>query len=291
LKAAKDYQFETSNGYNFILNVCKSVAHESWNLKVPNPADVAGFIRRPHGDFSIGTANSTLILRGGRPSLQLIDGSPCAKDNTIRSYTTIEFVCDTSIFGAGKPRLVTQFPEEDDDACAFFVEWRSHFACPTSDRTGAHGLFILAVIIIIALVMLYLVCGTLYNRFVLNLSGFDQIPQFSWTSLKYHVSEAAGNIREAFDETQRLARQPNPHSHQAMHGSVIPDGNRSGEGTPNAGPNERVRRFDLEQAPSTREEQESMIRAADDDDGEEDTATTPTPNAPGGMDPQGVIRL
>lgn len=297
LKASKDYQFKTSNGYDFILNVCKSVAHESWNLDVPNPADVAGFIRRPRGDFSIGTANSTLTLREGRPSLELIDGSPCSRDDTMSAYTTIEFVCDTSIFGAGKPRLVTQFPQEDDDACGFFLEWRSHFACPTSERTGVYGLFILLVMIILVLLMFYLVCGTIYNRFVLNLSGFDQIPQFSWTSLKYHVSEVTEHIREGmgtFYESQRSSREPNPHSHQTMHGSVIPDGIRSGEGTPNArttGPWQgRGRRFDLEQRPSTREEQESTTRAAENGDEEEDSATTPTPNAPG-INSKGVIRL
>jgi cation-dependent mannose-6-phosphate receptor len=50
----KDYQIKTANGYDLILNVCKSVAHETWNIDIPDPGDVAGFIRRPRGDFSIG---------------------------------------------------------------------------------------------------------------------------------------------------------------------------------------------------------------------------------------------
>jgi len=211
------------------------------------------------------------------------------------AYTRIEFVCDTSIFGSGKPRLVAQFPEEDDDACGFFLEWRSHFACPTSDRTGPFGLIILLLVIILIFLMLYLVCGTLYNRFVLNLSGFDQIPQFSWASLTYHVSEAAGNIREymgTFYRSQRPSREPNPYSHQTMHGSVIPDGIRSGEGTPKATTNQswsgRGRRFDLGRGLGTREEQESMIVAVENDGEEEDVATTP--KAPG-IDPKGIIRL
>ena len=38
--------------------------------------------------------------------------------------------------------------------------------------------------------MTYTVLGTLYNRYVLQLRGFDQIPQFSVESMKYHGSEA-----------------------------------------------------------------------------------------------------
>lgn len=209
------------------------------------------------------------------------------------AYTTIDFVCDTSIFGTGIPRLVAQFPPEDDDACGFFIEWRTHLACPTSERSGPYGYFILLVMIILVLLMLYLVCGTIYNRFVLNLSGLDQIPQFSWTSLKYHVTETVGNIREGmgmFYESQGSTRDPNPHSHQTMHGGVIPNGIRSGEGTPTARTNQpRGRTLDLEQAPSTQEEQESMVRDAEIDDEEEDSAKTPTPKT--NIDSNGVIRL
>ncbi len=34
--------------------------------------------------------------------------------------------------------------------------------------------------------MAYTVLGVLYNRFVLQLRGFDQIPQFSVESMNYH---------------------------------------------------------------------------------------------------------
>ena len=43
---------------------------------------------------------------------------------------------------------------------------------------------------VLSLVILYLVFGTLYNRFVLRLRGIDQIPQFSIASMKYHAHEA-----------------------------------------------------------------------------------------------------
>jgi hypothetical protein len=58
------------------------------------------------------------------------NGSWCkskAGDNQIRASTVVEFVCDTSVFGSGTPRLVAQLPPGDDeDACAFVIEWRTH---------------------------------------------------------------------------------------------------------------------------------------------------------------------
>lgn len=81
--------------------------------------------------------------------------------------------------------------------------------------------------------MTYTILGTLYNRFVLDLRGYDQIPQFSFESMKYHGKEAfewtkdmAGII--AVDFCSRISttnghmsssnnpRTPNPVSHQAQ---------------------------------------------------------------------------
>jgi hypothetical protein len=44
--------------------------------------------------------------------------------------------------------------------------------------------------------MTYAVLGTLYNRFVLQLRGVDQIPQFSIESMRYHGSEAWDWIKD-----------------------------------------------------------------------------------------------
>jgi len=51
-------------------------------------------------------------------------------------------------------------------------------------------------VIFLVLLMTYTVLGTLYNRFVLQLRGFDQIPQFSVESMKYHGSEALDWIKD-----------------------------------------------------------------------------------------------
>lgn len=87
--------------------------------------------------------------------------------------------------------------------------------------------------------MTYTVLGTLYNRYVLQLRGFDQIPQFSIESMKYHGSEAwdwirdvaaqfnigtnAGHGRGNYDGLPSAGiRTPNPVSHQAQVGNLGP---------------------------------------------------------------------
>src|SRR5882757_9797390 len=48
----------------------------------------------------------------------------------------------------------------------------------------------------LVLLMTYAVLGTLYNRYVLQLRGVDQIPQFSIESMRYHGSEALDWIKD-----------------------------------------------------------------------------------------------
>jgi cation-dependent mannose-6-phosphate receptor len=149
LTASKDYEFTSPGGHNVVLNVCKSVSHELWNLEVPNPENVGAFIRRDHGDFSIGEANMTLQMRNGHPLLYMSGGSTCP-DSKLQATTAVQFICDKSVFGAGKPELVAQAPDDDATACAFFIDWRTHFACPH----GEGGLFTSVIVIIILMSVL-----------------------------------------------------------------------------------------------------------------------------------------
>ena len=82
--------------------------------------------------------------------------------------------------------------------------------------------------------MTYTILGTLYNRFVLDLRGYDQIPQFSFESMTYHVKEGiewtkdmAGILFVNFvnrspgvngynSMPSSHPRTPNPVSHQAQ---------------------------------------------------------------------------
>lgn len=86
----------------------------------------------------------------------------------------------------------------------------------------------------LVVLLAYAVLGTLYNRYVLQLRGFDQIPQFSIESMKYHGSEAWDWSKDMFASLNITGghmpgggnmyggrpssggRTPNPISHQAQ---------------------------------------------------------------------------
>ncbi|KDQ31574.1 hypothetical protein PLEOSDRAFT_1111859 [Pleurotus ostreatus PC15] len=217
LKASKDYEFKTLGGHDAVLNVCRAVQHETWGLKTEDPSEVAGFIRKDHGDFSIGKVNTTLTVKDSNLLLTYHGGSVCKSTDGLRATTTIKFICDSSVFSAGVPRFEAQFPEDDDTACGFFIEWRSHYACPTGEG-GPWGFFAILIAFALILVMIYLVVGTLHNRFVLQLQGFDQVPQFSLTSMVYHARHAIDWLREAIATGSFHMPNPsatNPVSHQS----------------------------------------------------------------------------
>src|SRR6266550_3033742 len=83
--------------------------------------------------------------------------------------------------------------------------------------------------------MAYTIFGTLYNRYVLQLRGFDQIPQFSLESMKYHAREAIDWFKDImtimYENSQRRgsdggglpfrrpggsSNAPNPFSHHTQ---------------------------------------------------------------------------
>ncbi|KAJ3913078.1 mannose-6-phosphate receptor binding domain-containing protein [Lentinula edodes] len=202
LSASKDYEFKTDQGHKIVMNVCKAISYESWGSDIPNTSKVGGIIEKERGSFSIGEKNTTLVLSSGaNPKIVMENGSRCKSENgqskNDRAGTIVEFICDTSVYGSGTPRLTAQWPPHNDElACVFFVEWRTHYACPTGESGGPWGFFAVFAILVTLLVMLYIVFGTLYNRYVLQLRGFDQIPQFSIEAMKYHGREALGWFRD-----------------------------------------------------------------------------------------------
>ncbi|KAJ7581271.1 mannose-6-phosphate receptor binding domain-containing protein [Mycena floridula] len=202
--ASKDYGLRTSGDRILGLNVCKSVnwkvdvVQEPWALKDVDQSKVGAFIRREHGDFSIGETNTNLTLKDGHVQMFLTGGSKCPSNE--RASTVIDFVCDPSVSDNGKPRLVAQLPIEEKDSCAFFIEWRTHVACSKNVGGGFGGFLASVITFILILMILYIVLGTLYNRFILNLRGFDQIPQFSFESMKYHSMDAWTWCKETYEK-------------------------------------------------------------------------------------------
>ncbi|KAF8737990.1 complex I 49 kDa subunit family, partial [Rhizoctonia solani] len=180
LRSNKDYKFTSETGRDFSINVCQGVKSELWHpQQVDKLETIGGFFRADHGDFSIGTYNTTLKVKNKHPVLVYEHGSTCASATSLKASTVIRFICDPAVFAVGSPVLVAQLPPEDDQACAFFIEWRTHVACPTAKSIGAGGFIAVFGAILLAAIMTYLVGATLYNRYVLGYRGIDQLPTVS----------------------------------------------------------------------------------------------------------------
>lgn len=274
---------------------------DSWNAKVSSPEKIAGVVRRDHGDLSVGEVNTTLTVYNGNPRMFLLNGSQCGGSSEgLKASTVIDFICEKGEFVRNTPKLSAQLPPDDALACGFVIEWRTRFACPTSED-GAIGLFGSLLVMIVVLLMIYLVLGTLYNRFVLGLSGFDQIPQFSIDSAKYHLSNGLDYARD-FVQTQRAPQttqgvfqrgrpQANPYSHQATVNAMI-DPNPSQQQSPTPTSSQR-KPLDVEKGLAQFKPQEREFLLSDEDD--EDEAGPSSGDAVGepakGMGRDGVIRL
>ncbi|KAF8336375.1 mannose-6-phosphate receptor binding domain-containing protein [Cantharellus anzutake] len=192
LRAKKDYEALSDVGIrNLTLNICGSVLTETWNLG--DAEHVGGFFRGTHSDISIGKANTTLTIAHGHPLIILSDGSPCngsaAQDSGIRRSTAIRFLCDPNVFSKGTPRLIAQLPPDDNAACAFFVEWRTHVACPTATPGSTGGVLLLFGVIAFVAFLAYFLGATFYNRMVLGLRGWEQLPTFTLSGLRDFLSE------------------------------------------------------------------------------------------------------
>ncbi|OAX41010.1 mannose 6-phosphate receptor domain-containing protein [Rhizopogon vinicolor AM-OR11-026] len=179
LKASKDYEFETSGGHPFYLNVCRRVTTDPWSPDLPDGVDIAGLVRKDHHDFAIGLVNTTLEMRDTGLMLHLSNGSPCPAEDNLYGSSAIRFLCDTSVYGSGKPVVISQWPEDDEQACQYTLEWRTHFACPTGESGLMSGIVVSSVITLMILFMIFIVASTLYNRFVLRKRGFDQLTKLS----------------------------------------------------------------------------------------------------------------
>ncbi|KAK7453301.1 hypothetical protein VKT23_011976 [Stygiomarasmius scandens] len=201
LSASKGYEFTSPSGNKMFINVCKPVESELWVL---NDKDTASVIRKAHGDFSIGKANTTLVKKPNSVQLFMGEGSPCVdeegKEQSYRASTVVSFICDTKVFEAGKPEVVAQQPQGDEEACLWNMEWKTHYACPTGERGGPWGFFTILVVFFLILLALYTTLGTLYNRYVLHLRGFDQVPQFSLEGIRYHTLEVWDFARDFIRE-------------------------------------------------------------------------------------------
>ncbi|TCD70112.1 hypothetical protein EIP91_004841 [Steccherinum ochraceum] len=273
LKSSKDYVFKAPSGQEYNINVCRAVATETW--AVDKPEVIAGFTRHDHGDFSIGSVNTTLTVVDGHPILTFTDGSACLSSNDLHASTAVRFVCDTSVFGSGSPQLIAQLPLADESACSFFIEWRTHVACPTHEKSSWSFTAIAATIVGI-IFMLYIVCSLFHNYFVLQLRGFDLIPQYSFFSF----SDTIEFFRSCVD---RIKSRSSSDTWHYGNGGMGNSWGRSGGGG-------------YDGLAASHEEGASMLGGPpgfldEMDDEEEDDPETPRAAGGGEMDRSGVIRL
>lgn len=100
--------------------------------------------KRPPG---LRELNTTISIQDSQPRLTFLNGSPCkskSEEEPLAS-TIIDFVCDTSVFGVGKPRVVGIFPPYDEEnACAFAVEWRTQVCAQTTSSRRVLIIYILS---------------------------------------------------------------------------------------------------------------------------------------------------
>ena len=54
LSSSEDYEFRTPGDHLFAMNICRSPVRETFGLNDVDSPDIGGFVRRDHGDFSIG---------------------------------------------------------------------------------------------------------------------------------------------------------------------------------------------------------------------------------------------
>ncbi|QRV94644.1 autophagy-related protein 27 [Ceratobasidium sp. AG-Ba] len=215
LRSNKDYEVPSDSGRTFKLNVCQKVKSELWNPQhVEKEDQIGGFVRAAHGDFSIGAYNTTVQIKHKHPLLIYENGSTCKSATNLKASSIIRFICDPAVFAVGSPVLVAQLPPEDENACAFFFEWRTHVACPTAKSVGAGGLFAVFAAILFAAFMTYIVGATLYNRYVLGYRGLDQLPTVSplsstaFTDCLYFIKDNFGPRNDGWVSSGHGTGQP-----------------------------------------------------------------------------------
>jgi hypothetical protein len=101
VSVSKDYHFRSPTGAEFSINVCRTLVNDTWHVAPPVPSEIAGTVRRAHGDFALGVVNSTIDVRAGAPVITYTGGSACPKDDKAQAATVVRFVCDRGFTSGG----------------------------------------------------------------------------------------------------------------------------------------------------------------------------------------------
>jgi cation-dependent mannose-6-phosphate receptor len=182
-----------SRGYdypaNFTLNICGPVVEELGHvegLSADAAKNVSAFYTSPAGKtYSMGQANSELVIRGKTLVLNYTGGSYCDEGRKKRKQTIISLLCDREPLAPKSPKLTLSFIGPSEDECTYVFQARTQAACSTIENTpqqlGPGGVF--SVIFLIT-AMVYFVGGCVYQRTVMHQRGWRQLPNYSmWSGI------------------------------------------------------------------------------------------------------------
>ncbi|KAG8814585.1 hypothetical protein FRC17_001066 [Serendipita sp. 399] len=179
LRSENDYTVESPlSTHKFVLSVCRAIKTQLWHVDHVAEDVVAAYYRGKHGDFAIGTTNSTLTVVDGSPVLYMNNGSPCpnAEGSKMLANTAIRFLCDSTLFGLVCLSIKSEARRNDS-----FIRSIRYLVSPLlSGRTVT----LTAALSVAIAIFVYVVCITLYNRFFLGLRGWDQFPSLPFSPLR-----------------------------------------------------------------------------------------------------------
>ncbi|KAI0244061.1 Cation-independent mannose-6-phosphate receptor CI-MPR [Massospora cicadina] len=157
----------------FEFNVCNPLPTTPAGITAGS--NVASYLKEEGSaaGISLGKNSSRPILRDGSLYLLYKDGANCTANNVTRARSTmILFTCIDPLI-VRPPTFVGDF-----DGCEYVFEWKTSAACPTSDTSPSAGTIIFRLSCMG--VFFYLLVGIIYNRFVKNAQGLEQIPNFNF---------------------------------------------------------------------------------------------------------------
>lgn len=130
--------------------------------------------------ISIGATTDRPFYRGRRLLLQYDGGDACPGGGNLRRSTLIAFVCDHEMYRQAHISFVGALND-----CAYFFEFRTSRACATQlgHQTAMGPVSVFGIIVLIAFTV-YLLGGCVYQRKMMNATGWRQIPNYEvWFAL------------------------------------------------------------------------------------------------------------
>lgn len=177
---------DSAKTYTYYFGVC-TLASSMERIKALNKP--YGMVQETQNDdktkvfYGIGQyTNSTIIQGSDWVILEYLDGEPYGSHcGSEPRRARVMFNCDSSV-AIGEEQLEV-FEEENNKTqeCFYLFEMKTSVVCPKS-TPSTPGLSIgsILVIVFVCVLLLYLILGCAYMRFVLHAKGKEQCPNYSF---------------------------------------------------------------------------------------------------------------